>query len=345
MIRAPQASAPPRSQRPLLHQIGNTPLVAVPVGPCRERCAELKLEAHNLSGSVKARTALGLIQHLEEGRILHPGSTLIESSSGNNGKALAAIGSMLGYEVEIYVDPNTTAENLDALRDLGARVSVVTEIDETGGYLRSRLRRIEARLKESPQCVWANQYSSLGNPRAHFFTTGPEILRQTDGEADLVVVAVSTGGTAKGLRQYFQLAKPELRLLVVDVPGSSAVLGDPGPRSLPGIGAGRRSEFLSSGDYDAVAMVPESHAVATCLRLAGAEGVEVGASSGAAFAACEAYLQSHPEIRRPVVLCPDGGRAYASTVFNEEWRVKRHLTAEAAHSEAIRFHFPLHHHS
>jgi N-(2-amino-2-carboxyethyl)-L-glutamate synthase len=278
----------------------------------RARRVQLKLEGCNPSGSVKYRTARHLVAGLERSGALTKGSTLVESTSGNLGIALAALAAERGYRFLAVVDPKTTAEALDALRAAGAEIEMVTRRDSAEGYLLTRLERVGELLARSPSYVWTNQYENAANPQAHFFETGPEIHEATGGAVDAVFVAVSTGGTLAGISSYF-------RSVGVDVCGS-VVFGDaPRTRWLSGIGSSRRSSFLEPRLVDGQLIVDEADAVAWCRAVAAHAGLDLGGSSGAVLAGCASYLASHPDVTDVVCLCADFGTRYRSTIYNDEW--------------------------
>jgi len=304
--------------------IGNTPIVrvALTVGG-REHPVHLKLEGANPFGSVKDRTALSLVDRLERGGLLGRGSILVESTSGNLGVALAAIARRRGYRFLAVVDPKTTTETLARLRALGARVDLVETPDEAGGYLLSRLRRVRELCAASDAFVWPDQYTNPANPRAHEHGTGPELLEQLRGDLDAVLVPVSTGGTLAGIGRFLRRESPATRIVAVDARGSVALGGQAGPRLLTGIGAGRRSSFLSRNLYDQRILVSDAEAFAYCRALAQATRIRVGGSSGAALAACGRLLAAEPDLERIACLCPDSGATYSSTIYDDAW-LERH---------------------
>jgi len=279
----------------------------------------LKLEAFNRFGSIKARTATGLVDALEEQGRLWPGIRIVESTSGNLGVALAGIAAERGYLFTAVVDPCTAPALLAGMVEQGAEIDMVAEKDCAGGYLISRLRRVRELTDGRTDRIWSNQYGSPANPRAHELGTAPEIARQAGGAMDAVFVAVSTGGTLAGVGRYLREHHPECRVVGVDVPGSVAFGGPPGPRQLTGIGSSVQSQFLRPWMYDEHIEVEPGAALAACRRLAAQTGIEVGGSGGAVLAACLRYLQAHPEIRHPVCLCPDSGANYRQTIFDDGW--------------------------
>ncbi|HEX2513659.1 MAG TPA: pyridoxal-phosphate dependent enzyme [Chloroflexota bacterium] len=300
--------------------IGNTPLVQVclHIGGL-PRPVHLKLEGANPGMSVKDRTAHSLVESLERQGRLSKGSVLVESTSGNLGVALAFLARARGYGFVAVVDPKTTAENLAKMRRFGARIDLVTQPDHTGGYLLSRLERVQELCARSPRRVWTDQYGSPANPAAHASWTGPEILRQMQGRIGAVVLAVSTGGTLAGIAAWLRRVSPATRIIGVDARGSVVFGGPPGPRKLTGIGSSRRSSFLTPASYDEHIHVGDAEAFAFCRALHSATGLHVGGSSGAVLAATAQYLAAHPEAERVVSLCADHGQNYASTIYQDAW--------------------------
>ena len=305
---------------------GNTPIARVLLSlRGSERLVHLKLEGANPYGSLKDRTAAALIDDLEQQGRLQPGSVLVESTSGNLGIALAALARLHGYRFVAVVDPKITPENLARLRRLGARIELVEQPDEAGGYLLSRLERVRELCASSAACVWPDQYRNPANPAAHEQGTAPELLEQLDGDLDAVFVPVSTGGTLAGIGRFLRHASPATRIIAVDAYGSVAVAGRAAPRLLTGIGASRPSSFAILDLYDEVVHVPDRVAFAFCRTLAAATGISVGGSSGAALAACARLLAAEPQLARVACLCPDRGDAYASTIFNDSWLTRHDL--------------------
>ncbi len=303
-----------------MRRCGNTPIARIVFTiRGRERVVHLKLEGANPSGSLKDRTAASLIEDLERRDLLHPGATLVESTSGNLGVALAAIARSRGYSFRAVVDPKTTPENVARLRGLGAAIELVETRDETGGYLLSRLERVAELCASSDRFVCADQYTNPANPRAHEQGTGPELLDQLHRELAAVFVPVSTGGTLAGIARFLRRESPGTRIVAVDALGSVALGGRPAPRLLTGIGAGRPSSFISPSLYDRRVLVADAEAFAFCRALAAETGVRVGGSSGAALVACARLLAANPELDRVACLCPDRGDSYTSTIYDDGW--------------------------
>ncbi|MCF3120927.1 pyridoxal-phosphate dependent enzyme [Streptomyces arenae] len=311
--------------------IGRTPLLPIRLRVAgRWRQVGLKLEQFNPGGSVKDRTAYALVEDLEDRGLLGPGRTVVESTSGNLGAALAYVCRSRGYPFVAVVDPRTSRRNLDGMTGLSADVERVERPDGHGGYLQARLDRVRDLLASDASLVWPDQYRNPANPRVHREMTGPEILRHGQGRPDVVFVAVSTGGTLAGVAQYLRMVAPECRVVAVDVRGSVALGGPPGRRVLTGIGAGRPSAFARPADCDEVRHVPDAEAVAACHRLRAATGVGVGGSSGAVLAAAARHLAEHPDTGRAVCLCADGADRYEDTIYSRAWLRDQGLTDAAS---------------
>lgn len=284
----------------------------------RWRCVGLKLESYNPGGSIKYRTAQGLVADLKKVGRLRPGMTLIESTSGNLGVALAMLSKEQGYRFTAVTDPKTDQTVLDRMRDLGAHLIRVTEPDRAGGYLLSRLSAIRDFLAARPDAIWPNQYENPANPAVHYWHTAPEICEQCK-DMDAIFIAASTGGTLAGIGRYLKRIAHSVRVVGVDLHGSR-VFGLPGgKRLLTGMGSSQPSSFLRPGDYDDVVIVDDLAAIATCHRLRNELGLGLGGSSGAVIAACSRYLAINQDIKRPVCICPDGAGNYLNTLYNQEW--------------------------
>ncbi len=311
---------PPTEGEKLLHQGRETSLQAVYLTFCQhKRLVHLKLEGENPTGSMKDRTAYSLVQNLEKQGKLRPGSTIVESTSGNLGVALAFIARTKGYRFIAVVDPKTTPENLEKMRQLGAQIEMVTQFDVCGGYLLSRLQRVQELCQQSAEYLWTDQYNSPANPYIHYTQTGPEIYRQMQGQVDAVFVPVSTGGTLAGIGRFFREVSPTTQIIGVDAYGSVIFGTPPAPRKLTGIGSSRPSSFLHQGLYDTHMLIRDEEAFLFCRTLHATTGFMVGGSSGAVLAACTRYLAVHPALERVVCVCADRGQSYASTIFDDDW--------------------------
>ncbi|MDY4170947.1 MAG: cysteine synthase A [[Ruminococcus] gnavus] len=271
----------------------------------------VKLEYFNPAGSVKDRAALQMITEAEENGTLKPGSAIIEPTSGNTGIGLASIAASRGYRA-IFVMPETMSiERRKLLKGYGAEI-VLTE---GAKGMKGAIAKAKELEQEIENAVILGQFVNTANPRAHEKTTGPEIWKDTQGQVDLFVAGVGTGGTITGTGAYLKSVNPSIEIVAVE-PASSAVLSgeNPGPHGLQGIGAGFVPDVLNTSVYDRISKVKEQQAYKASRLLAEKEGVLVGISSGAALSV--ALLEAGKEENRGktiVALLPDTGERYLST--------------------------------
>ena len=330
------AELTPIEMHRLIGQIGNTPIEPIYfVIDGMVRKVHLKLEGANPAGSVKDRTGYALIQDLEHRGLLHPGSVVIESTSGNLGVAIAFVCQAKGYPFLAIIDPKTTQENVTKMQALGASIELVDQPDVNGGYLLSRLARIRELCEHSDTYVWTNQYANAANPRIHYSSTAPEIYRQMHGQVDAVFVATSTGGTLAGIGRFFREVSPKTQVIGVDARGSVIFGASAGPRKLTGIGSSQHSRFLSKELYDTYQLVGDEEAFAFCRALDATLGIKVGGSSGAVLAACATYLRDHPELENIVCVCADSGKNYLSSIFSDHWLQQHNLTLLPEHLNPV----------
>ncbi|MBW0104395.1 2,3-diaminopropionate biosynthesis protein SbnA [Pseudonocardia sp. KRD291] len=300
--------------------VGHTPLVRL--SKCfADHPVEVlaKLEMLNPGGSMKDRPARYIVeQGLAEGTLV-PGMRLVESTSGNLGVALAIIARRHGMTFTAVVDPNTTKANLQLLATCGAEVDLVTEPDQGGGYLHTRVRRAREIAERSPGTVWVNQYANDRNWRAYYETAGREILDDVDGPIDHLVAAVSTTGSIQGIARRLRERHPGLRVSAVDAVGSVIFGGAPGRRRLPGFGASRVPELLNPAEIDEVVAVHDLDSVLGARRLADTEGILGGGSTGAVIAALGRLVPTFAPGERVVTVLPDRGDRYLDTVYDDAW--------------------------
>ena len=271
----------------------------------------VKLEYFNPAGSVKDRAALQMITEAEENGTLKQGSAIIEPTSGNTGIGLASIAASRGYRA-IFVMPETMSiERRKLLKGYGAEI-VLTE---GAKGMKGAIAKAKELEQEIENAVILGQFVNTANPRAHEKTTGPEIWEDTQGQVDLFVAGVGTGGTITRTGAYLKSVNPSIEIVAVE-PASSAVLSgeNPGPHGLQGIGAGFVPDVLNTSVYDRISKVKEQEAYKASRLLAEKEGVLVGISSGAALSV--ALLEAGKEENRGktiVALLPDTGERYLST--------------------------------
>ncbi|MES4887370.1 cysteine synthase family protein [Streptomyces sp. NPDC096012] len=291
--------------------VGNTPLLrlALPHLPADARVLA-KLEAANPLSSIKDRAALFMLRAAEESGALRPGGTVIESTSGNTGIALAALAAARGYACRIVLPDNASGERLLTLRMLGADVEFT---DHTLGFA-GCVERAEKLHADTPGSWYAAQHLNPDNVRAHYETTGPEIWRDTGGRVDHLVCGVGTGGTLTGIAHYLRERNPDLRVVAVEPAGSPLLSGgEPGPHRIPGLNGGFTSPVTDVEVIDEVIVVADEDAAATTRAIAAATGLLVGVSSGAAAHGCVELARRHDLAGATVVtVFPDTGERYLS---------------------------------
>lgn len=288
--------------------VGNTPLLAL-----KGYKADIyaKLEYLNPAGSVKDRVARAMIEDAEERGLLKKGSVIIEPTSGNTGIGLAAIAAAKGYRVIITMPETMSEERRNLIKAYGAEI-VLT--DGAKG-MKGAIEKAEELAAATEGAFIAGQFVNPANPKAHFDTTGPEIWNDSEGNVDIFVAGVGTGGTVTGVGRYLKSKNKNVKVVAVE-PADSPVLsgGKAGAHKLQGIGAGFVPEILDTEVYDEIIKVTTEEAFEAARNLARREGVLVGISSGAALHAAEA-LSERPENagKKIVVLLPDTGDRYLST--------------------------------
>ena len=300
--------------------VGNTPLVELVNLEKQEglRARLLaKLEYLNPAGSVKDRVGKAMIEAAEQEGRLKPGSVIIEPTSGNTGIGLAAIAASKGYRMILTMPETMSLERRNILKAYGAEI-VLTPGDEG---MAGAIRKAEELAAEIPGSMVAGQFENPVNPKAHYETTGPEIWRDTDGEVDVFVATVGTGGTITGTGRYLKEQKPHIQVVAVEPAGSPVLSqGKSGPHGIQGIGAGFVPKVLDTKIYDQIITATEEESYCQAKKLARSEGILVGISSGAALqAAIRLASQEAYEGKTIVVLLPDSGDRYYSTpLFMEE---------------------------
>lgn len=294
--------------------IGGTPLLqAGNFANSHELSARIltKLEYFNPAGSVKDRIAAGMIERAERQGLLKPGAVIIEPTSGNTGIGLAAVGTAKGYRVILTMPETMSIERRNLVKAYGAEV-VLTE---GAKGMKGAIAKAEELAAATPGSFIPGQFVNPANPAMHRETTGPEIWRDTDGQVDVFVSGIGTGGTISGAGGYLKEQNPNLHIVAVE-PAASPVLskGVAGPHKIQGIGAGFVPDTLNTAVYNEIIAVENEDAMATGREFARAEGVLVGISSGAALWAA-LQVAKRPEFagKNIVVLLPDTGERYLST--------------------------------
>lgn len=294
--------------------IGNTPLLELThIEEAFGLKARIlaKLEYLNPAGSVKDRIAKAMIDEAERSGRLKPGSVIIEPTSGNTGIGLASVAAAKGYRVILVMPETMSVERRQLMKAYGAEL-VLTE---GAKGMKGAIAKAEELAAEIPNSFLPGQFVNPANPQAHRESTGPEIFRDTDGQVDIFVAGVGTGGTITGVGEYLKAQKPEVLIVAVE-PAASPVLsaGTAGAHKIQGIGAGFVPDVLNTKIYDEIIPVENEHAFATGNLIGKQEGILVGISSGAAvWAAIEVAKRKENEGKTIVVLLPDTGDRYLST--------------------------------
>ena len=302
-----------------LELVGNTPLVEVKnieeeLG--LEARILVKLEYFNPAGSVKDRIAKAMIEDAEEKGLLKEGSVIIEPTSGNTGIGLASIAAVKGYRIILTMPETISVERRNILKAYGAEIVLTEGVKGMKGAI----EKADELAKEIPGSYIPGQFVNPANPEVHRKTTGPEIWKDTDGEVDLFIAGVGTGGTLTGVGEYLKSQNPDVKIVALE-PASSPVLstGKGGPHKIQGIGAGFVPDVLNTTVYDEIFTVENDDAFATGKLLAKKEGILVGISSGAAlYGAIELAKRPENKGKTIVALLPDtGDRYYSTPLFTE----------------------------
>jgi len=300
----------------LTELIGNTPLLQLNAFSAKENLLTnivAKVEYFNPGGSVKDRIAANMIAEAEKKGIIAPGATIIEPTSGNTGVGLAFVSAVKGYKLILTMPETMSVERRNLVKAYGAQVILTPG----AAGMKGAIAKAEELRDSIPGAVILQQFENEANPAIHYATTAEEIWRDTDGQIDIFVAGVGTGGTVSGVGKRLKELNPNVKIVAVE-PASSAVLSGevPGAHKIQGIGAGFVPKTFNRDAVDEIFKVPNDAAILTSRKLAATEGLLVGISSGAsAYAASE--LAKHPENqgKRIVALLPDTGERYLSTIL------------------------------
>ena len=300
----------------LTELIGNTPLLQLSNYSDNKHLLAnviVKIEAFNPAGCVKERIALAMIEDAEKSGLLKPGAVIIEPTSGNTGIGLAMVAAIKGYKLILTMPETMSVERRTLLRALGAEIVLTPGVDGMKGAI----AKAQQLAEESVQAFIPQQFDNPSNPEIHRTTTGEEIWRDTDGQVDIFVAGVGTGGTVSGVGQALKAHNPNVKIVAVE-PSDSPVLsgGNPGAHKIQGIGAGFVPKNYYASVIDEIIQVSNDNAILTARQLAQQEGLLVGISSGAAaYAATELALRPENKGKNIVALLPDTGERYLSTLL------------------------------
>jgi len=277
----------------------------------------LKLEGFNVTGSIKIKTALGLIEDLEKRGLAEPGKTVIvESSSGNLGLALSLLCAVKGYRFICVTDPNANHATVRGMELHGAEVIVVEERDAAGGFLGTRLEVIDNILCSDPNAVWLNQYANIANKNVHAEQTGNEIAAEFD-KVDWLFVGTGTTGTLCGVSERLRQKFPSIKVVAVEPVGSVTFGGRPGRRTIPGIGTSVRPKLADLLDPDRVVEISEEETIDSCFAFVRDYHLLIGGSTGTVLAAVQRLAPEFSFGQTIVAISPDLGGRYLDSVYKK----------------------------
>lgn len=299
--------------------VGNTPILElsnIKKNKKYEANIFAKLECFNTAGSVKDRIAKAMIEDAEENGWLQADSVIIEPTSGNTGIGIASIAAAKGYRTILVMPETMSIERRKLMKVYGAEL-ILTEGSKG---MKGAIEKVDQLLNDIPNAVKLNQFGNKANPRVHYTTTGPEIWNDMQGKVDILVAGVGTGGTITGTGKYLKECNENIKVVAVE-PDASAVLSGnkPGPHKIQGIGPGFVPEVLDTNIYDEILRISDEDALNTGRLIAKSEGILVGISSGAAlFGAMELAKRPENKEKNIVVVFPDTGERYLSSVMFED---------------------------
>lgn len=301
--------------------IGNTPLIHLKSlsDPQRQINVYAKLECRNPGNSVKDRSALELLSQAKSEHGLQPGWSIVESTSGNMGHALAMLCAIYHYHFICVLDPKTPRANVNLVRAFGGQVEMVEQPDERGSYQQRRITVAKAIAAQLPRCVNLDQYNNPAAIDAHYYSTGPEIYAQLTGQVDVVIGTASTGSHLSGLAKYLKERLPALHVIGVEPEGSVVFGGEFKPFLQNGTGLSFQPGNILTQLVDEVVKVSDRDAFVGCRSLALDEGLLMGGSSGSVVAAARRHVQHATGPCNIVVVMPDSGVKYLDTVYDDQW--------------------------
>lgn len=301
---------------------GNTPLVRIKLQDLDDINLFVKLESFNPTGSIKDRPAHFIIDKLLESGKINKETTIIESSSGNFGIALAAYCKEKGLKFYCVIDPNISKTNEYLINQLSTGTIKVKERDDGGGYLLNRIKTVKKFLEEVSNSYWINQYANPFNTQAHYETLGREICESLS-QIDYAFIGVGSGGTITGVSKKIKEEFPNCKIIAVDTKGSVIFGGKAEKRYIPGIGSSMVPDILREAKIDEIITVSEIEAVKSCHELLRDYSLFVGGSSGSVFSAIKNYFRNNEKGPfTAVTIFPDRGERYIDTVYNKDWYEK-----------------------
>jgi len=304
----------------ILDCIGKTPLIRLSrMFTDQSITVVAKMELLNPGGSIKDRPALYMLQEGLKSGLIHKDSHIVESSSGNLAIALAMACKIYGLKFTAVIDPKIASANLQMLKLYKANIEMVSEKDQNGGYLKTRIDTVQRLCRQLPNAVWINQYANPNNWKSHYYGEAEEIINQIDRSIDYLVVGASTSGTIMGVSRRLKEKFPHLKVIAVDIVGSVLFGGHSGPREIPGIGASTVPALLSPDEIDDVIYVDDYESALGCRELLENEGIFAGGSSGSSISAIKKLIPTIPSGSCVLTLLADRGDRYLDLVYDEEW--------------------------
>lgn len=276
-----------------------------------------KLEGFSITGSIKIKPAIFMVERLESEKKLTAGKKILESSSGNLGLALSMVAAVKGYQFICVSDPNISPQTARLIEAYGAKLIIVRNRDENGGYLGSRIDLIKSMLEKDKNLIWINQYENINNVEAHYITTGPEILKQFPFP-NYVFIGAGTTGTLGGVSRYLREHSPNTKIIAVDSVGSVTFGFKSAKRYIPGLGTSFPPKIRQYSSFDEIFMIKEEDTLHMCRKLS-AKGLLLGGSSCTVIAGVAKAAHLIPEGSIVVAICPDLGDRYIDTIYNDKW--------------------------
>lgn len=323
---SPDINSKPKMFNSILDLVGNTPLVALKKIPENiSSTIYAKLEFTNPSGSVKDRMVKYILEHAELQGLISKGNTIVENSSGNTGTALAMMCAIKGYRCIITMPDKMSLEKKNLMQAYGAKV-IVTPTDVPHDSEESYYSVAKRISKETPNSYYPDQYNNPLNIEAHYKTTGPEIWQQTNGQIDILIAGIGTGGTISGVGRYLKERNPKIQIIAVDPIGSvfydyfkSKTMIKPHVYKVEGIGEDYLVKALDFSILDDIIQIHDQDAFLMTRRLSSEEGLFCGGSSGAAVWAALQVAKNVNQPKNIVVILPDSGDRYLSKIYNDDW--------------------------
>lgn len=303
----------------VLDFVGQTPMVKITSEELFNINLFVKLEGNNPTGSVKDRAASYTVETLLKDNKIDQQTTIIESSSGNFGIALASYCKKVGLKFVCVVDPKILSVNEMLIKSLGATLIKIDEPDESGGYLKTRLKKVRELQMMIKNSYWINQYENKLVSQAYYETIGREICHEI--KIDYIFLAVSSGGTITGISNYVKEAFPQSKVIAVDTEGSVIFGLKSKNRSIPGIGSSITPAILKNATIDEIVIIDEQVTIDMCRELLSQHAIFVGGSSGTVYGAIKKYFKGRSLERTPnvVAVFADRGERYFDTIYNDEW--------------------------